>query len=246
MFFTRLFEMLRGDVPSYSEEPGATVPDASYTEHLSPLTQLYFFGSFNPVHEGHLHVARHALATLSPQGMREVIFIPSAFPPNKKHGIATGAYPLMSMAERLFRLQRTIAAEGAEHNFKVLALERYAEHQESPCFTATTLKRHFHPWLQAGLVHPPRFHLLMGEETFISLSSWQQLPWLIAHCHFIVFPRPTHRGGEGSNTEQTFEAVYQQSSLKKYMPVFTYLNHIPAHPASATRLRTHDEIKPVR
>jgi nicotinate-nucleotide adenylyltransferase len=232
MILSTFFNYLRGqDVRRVTSEP---MSETTYASQLCPLTQLYFFGSFNPVHDGHLYGARNALSTFAPHGFKEVVFIPSALPPNKKHAIDEGVYPLMSMAERSFRLQRAIANMGGENSFKVLLLEQYGEYREEPCFTAQTLQRHFSHWLKRYTPAEARLFMVMGEETFLSLTSWHQHHWLVQHCHFIVLPRPTHRVASGLGS---FEAAYRASRLASLNPTYTFLANAPTYDITATQLR---------
>jgi nicotinate (nicotinamide) nucleotide adenylyltransferase len=232
MILSTLFRYLRGeDAPA---SPTTQEIDTLYRDKLCPLTQLYFFGSFNPVHEGHLYGARNALSALAAHGFNEVMFIPSAFPPNKKQAIDEGAYPLMSMAERTFRLERAIANMGSENSFKVLPLEQYGEYREEPCYTAQTLQRHFHTWVSSPYTQNTRLFMVMGEETFLSLAHWHQHTWLIQHCHFVVLPRPTHRTGLKPTS---FEKVFHESRLAASKPQFTFLADVPTYDVNATQLR---------
>jgi nicotinate-nucleotide adenylyltransferase len=153
---------------------------------LNPLTQIYYFGSFNPVHLGHLNTAKEALAALSSQGFREVIFIPTPKPPNKMK--RSSQNELLPLPLRLAFLNDAIHDLGMQNYFKALNLEWQSD--DSPSYTAQTIEKRFKDFFQEA--PDARLYLLMGEETLMSLPTWYNAEWLLQHIHCVVMPRPTH------------------------------------------------------
>ena len=99
--FSSLFKRWRNSLVPSSDR-------AELGVELNPLVQIYYFGSFNPVHVGHLKVAQEALATMACQGFEEVVFVPSPKPPNKMRALLKKEYPMMPLAMRLRLLQHAI------------------------------------------------------------------------------------------------------------------------------------------
>jgi nicotinate-nucleotide adenylyltransferase len=127
------------------------------------------FGSFNPVHVGHLILAEH-FATRT--DLSEVWFVVSPHSPFKQ------AADLRPDAERLHLVQLAIAgnprlrAEAIE-----LSLPR-------PSYTIATLDA-------LRLRHPDAdFVLLMGADNLPGLPRWQQAARLLAEIDLYVYPRP--------------------------------------------------------
>ena len=166
--------------------PLPTECQSSAFSSLNPLTQIYYFGSFNPVHLGHLNTAKEALATLASQGFREVVFIPTPKPPNKmKH---SSSQDLLPLALRLTFLNDAIHDLGMQNYFKAVNLEWQSD--ASPSYTAQTIEKRFSDFFKEA--PDARLYLLMGEETLMSLPTWHNADWLLQHIHCIVMPRPTH------------------------------------------------------
>jgi|GEM_PF-6944108 len=205
--------------------------EQSLKRTLNPAQQLYFFGSFNPVHIGHLHMAREALSHFHSQGFRELTFIPTPNPPNKT---VSPNYTMLPYEQRLHLLDLAINDWGASTTFKALPLEQYAHDDSDPSYTATTLQRFFQTHLDG---HPQqRLHLVMGEESFFSLPSWQAFHWLRRHVHFVVLPRPSHAQHA---PDASFKARLLQSELKDMEPLmdYTYLSTVLPIEVNATALR---------
>lgn len=133
----------------------------------SPVTVL-FFGSFNPVHVGHLAVAQAAAAR--PE-VREVQFVVTPANPHK------ASESLAPAAQRLAWVARALA--GCER----LVVNDIEFHLPSPHFTADTLRA-------LELRHPEtRFSLLLGADTLRTLHTWKDTDRIAAHSPLYVYPR---------------------------------------------------------
>ena len=128
-----------------------------------------FGGSFDPIHHGHLIVARSALEQL---GLDEVRFVPAREQPFKvgTHGAAA------SHRARMVEL-----AIEAEPGFR---LERTELERSGPSFTVDTL-RALHA-REPGV----EWTLLLGEDTVRDLPKWRE-PGVVAQlARIAVFARP--------------------------------------------------------
>ncbi|HVS17783.1 MAG TPA: nicotinate-nucleotide adenylyltransferase, partial [Planctomycetota bacterium] len=112
-------------------------------------------GSFDPVHAGHLHVARSAQ---SARALDRVVFVPARAPPHKP-----GAR-LASDAHRLAMLHLAVADEP---RFEVATLEL---ERPGPSYTLDTLRA-----LPAllGLAEDARLFLLVGGDNLPGLPGWR-------------------------------------------------------------------------
>lgn len=134
-----------------------------------PRNLALFGGTFDPVHEGHLDIARKAHETCH---LDEVIFIPCRQSPHKN------SVPAVSETDRLAML--TLATRDLPWA-SVNPLEINAP---PPSFT----------WKTAEILraqNPPntRFHLLIGLDQWKNLPFWQCADRLAASLHFIVVGR---------------------------------------------------------
>ncbi len=137
---------------------------------------LLYFGSFNPIHRGHLDIARYAVA----KGLGEVWLVVSPHNPLKEvDGLAPDADRLR-MAE--------IAVTNA-HNHKIKVCD--AEFSlPRPSYTIDTLRA-----LQSQ--HPDRrFAVLTGSDVFEQFDRWKEYEALLDGYTFYVYPREGSPVGE--------------------------------------------------
>lgn len=127
------------------------------------------FGSFNPVHTGHLILAEH-FATRT--DLAEVWLVVSPHSPFKQ------AASLRPDAERLHLVQLAIADNPR------LRAEAIEFSLPRPSYTIATLDalRQRHPGVD--------FVLLMGADNLPGLPRWQEATRLLAEIDIYVYPRP--------------------------------------------------------
>ncbi len=148
-----------------------------------PTDILLFFGSFNPVHKGHIAIAQAAIAQ---HIAKEIWFVLSPQNPFKK---AEGLWP---EAEREGRLQKALDPYPQFHLCD-------AELQlPKPSYTIQTLDflHQAYPEKQFGI--------LMGQDNLSRLHLWKEYNRILAECDIWVYPRENQKSNEdfpGSNTE---------------------------------------------
>jgi nicotinate-nucleotide adenylyltransferase len=125
-------------------------------------------GTFDPVHHGHLLLARDALETL---GLDRVVFIPAGLSPHK---LATSPAP----AE--VRRAMLIAALADEPGF---VLDDCELERPGPSFAIDTVER-----IRAA--HPDaKLHYLIGADNVPELHTWRRIDDLRQWVEFVVFGR---------------------------------------------------------
>jgi nicotinate-nucleotide adenylyltransferase len=127
-------------------------------------------GTFNPIHNGHMHIANYVYNTLT---LDRVIFIPTGDPPHK---LAT------SLAPAHHRLQMVKLATEPFEPFVVDDREALSPTVSYSIDTITDLKNTFPRETRLGFI--------IGLDAFLELPSWKQAPHLFELCHFIVCSRP--------------------------------------------------------
>ena len=139
-------------------------------------------GSFDPVHNGHLILARDAVEQL---GLSRLIFIPAAISPHKL-ARAPGA-------PGEWRLRMLEAAVAGEERFAVDGLEL---HRAGPSYTFDTIHT-----LRAAAPPDTTFFYLIGEDNLPLLHTWHRVDELRALVKFVVCRR--HAPDAASGLEGT-------------------------------------------
>lgn len=128
-----------------------------------------FFGSFNPVHIGHLAIANYFVAY---SDLGQLWFIVSPHNPLKQKK------SLLDGRQRLEMLHRAVAGSDM---FRVNDIEF---HMPQPSYTIDTLAR-------LGEKYPEReFALIMGADNLDTLDKWKNYEELLDSYAMYVYPRP--------------------------------------------------------
>jgi nicotinate-nucleotide adenylyltransferase len=139
-----------------------------------PQTCLYF-GTFNPIHAGHLMIAQNALQQFGRElGFTTISFIPAGNPPHR----ATEEDLLD--ARRRYRMVRLATKDNPA--FQVWDVEVV---RQGLSYTVDTV-RHL---LEQGLVQAP-VPLIIGADALQGLASWHQPVQLADQVLFLQAPRP--------------------------------------------------------
>jgi nicotinate-nucleotide adenylyltransferase len=129
-----------------------------------------FGGTFDPVHLGHIAVARAAAEKFR---LNQVYFVPADLPPHKQKRKLTDF----------------------QHRFTMLALatiddKRFVPslldaHTGQPNYSIDTVRR-----LKKELKTLDKLYFLIGMDAFKDIATWRQPEELLAECEFIVAGRP--------------------------------------------------------
>ena len=130
---------------------------------------LLFGGTFDPVHVGHLIVAR---SVAERRGFDRVLLVPAASPPHKSPARATGA-------QRLEMLR--LAIEG-EDLFEICEVEL---RRAGPSYTIDTLQTVGEQW--GGEV---AIHLVIGMDMLADLPHWHRASEVVDAAEIVVACRP--------------------------------------------------------
>lgn len=138
--------------------------------------RVLYGGTFDPVHLGHVAVARAARDALD----ATVAFMPAADPPHR-------APPGASAADRAAMLELAIAGEPG------LALDLRELRREGRSWTIDTLRA-----LRAEIGDDAPIALLVGADSFAALPTWKSWQALFGLAHFVVASRSDRDGGAGA------------------------------------------------
>ncbi len=130
-----------------------------------------YFGSFNPIHHGHLIIANYLLENTD---LDQIWFVVSPQNPLKPSNSLLNEY------HRLFLVQASIEGENrlraSDIEFKL----------PKPSYTVDTMA-----YLQEK--YPSHeFSIVMGSDSFQNLPKWKNYHWLLQHFPMYVYRRPAH------------------------------------------------------
>ncbi len=179
-------------------------------------------GSFNPAHEGHLHISALALDHLA---LDEVWWLVSPQNPLKPED---GMAPF---AERLAGA-RKVAAKAGGRRIRASGIEA----RFGTVYTVDTLRALTSRWPGA------RFVWLMGADNLVEIPKWRKWADIFGILPVAVFDRPSYASealsGEAARRFGAKRLDQGQAPLlaEKTPPAWVFL-HTGLNPASATKIR---------
>lgn len=133
-----------------------------------------YFGSFNPIHNGHLVIAGY-MAEFS--DLKQVWMVVSPHNPLKPAGTLLQDYHRFHLVEL------------GIGNYKKLKASKIEFELARPSYTVVTLA-----YLQDK--YPKHeFALIMGADNLENLNKWKNFELILEHHDIYVYPRPHHDGG---------------------------------------------------
>ena len=192
-----------------------------------------FGGTFNPIHNGHLQVAKEVKDGFS---LDKIIFIPSAIPPHKETEVVANADDRINMLH--------IALSDNPVYTQSFTISDVELKRSGPSYTIDTVKQY-----QSKMEDVKRLYLILGVDAFFEINTWKSYPDLFQIIPFIVMSRQkntTHLDGTNEKMLESFiqtniSSDYQYSSLeKKYShpdkkPIYFYT--VTPIDISATKIR---------
>lgn len=134
-----------------------------------------FFGSFNPIHMGHLIMASYMAGHTS---MDEVWLIVSPHNPLKKKS---------TLANHFDRLEMVNLALASAENIKASQVEFSLPQPSYTIDTLTYLTERYPDY---------RFTIIMGSDNFFSFHKWKNADIILRDYQIAVYPRPGYLGHE--------------------------------------------------
>lgn len=156
-----------------------------------------FGGTFDPIHDAHLEVARAASLYFH---LDRVLFVPAASPPHKSAGARAAFEDRVRMAE---------IACASDPRFEVSRLEEGTERS----YSIDTIEK-------VRALHPEaELYFLIGADAFAEIRTWHRWRDVAASVCFLVVSRPgrMYEAPEGVRLERldTLELPVSSSEVRK-------------------------------
>jgi nicotinate-nucleotide adenylyltransferase len=143
-----------------------------------------FGGTFDPIHRGHLSLARAARERCN---LSRIFFVPANIPPHKQR------QPLSAFPHRYAMIALATAQEKdfapslleAPEDFESGSPGKEKTRVEKPNYTIDTVKR-----LKLSFKKADKLFLLIGIDAFADIAKWHQAEALFRECEFVVASRP--------------------------------------------------------
>ena len=160
----------------------------------------FFGGTFDPVHRGHLALARAGLEQCK---LHRIHFVPANIPPHKQR------QPLLPFVHRFAMLALATAAEkafvpslleapeegaGPDRTGSRTSSRRTKDGSEKPNYTIDTVLR-----LKRSFKAADKLFLLIGMDAFADIAKWHQCEALFRECEFVVASRPGYSLADVAN-----------------------------------------------
>jgi nicotinate-nucleotide adenylyltransferase len=175
-------------------------------------------GTFDPVHNGHLEVARGVLKLFE---LDEILFVPACVPPHKRNASITSAYHRFAMLalatetdQRL--LVSTVELDAPERPYAVDTVERLRDTERQLFF-------------------------IIGADSWAELETWHEWQKLLRLCHVIVVTRPGYEVDKPELSSSVVDlrgmASDGASRVQANAEARVFLSDVAMVDVSATRIR---------
>ncbi len=181
-----------------------------------------FFGSFNPVHNGHMVIANYMAEFTD---LKEVWLVVSPHNPLKPIGSLLQDYHRLTLVKEAIGDFRKIKASNIEFGLP------------KPSYTIHTLAHLSEKFSEH------KFCLIMGTDSLATLHKWKNFEMILSDYEIYVYPRPGNDGGQFKNhphvkhvdaplmeISASFirQAIKDKKDVRFYLPlpVFNYIDEM--------------------
>jgi nicotinate-nucleotide adenylyltransferase len=171
-----------------------------------------FGGTFNPIHKGHIFLARQAKKTLE---LDKVIFVPSYLPPHKS------AQGIIDADDRCRMIELAISGNPD------FGVSRHEIDKQKTAYSVDTIR-----YFKGYFPKDTQLFFIIGADSLEGLDRWRDADKIFDLCEFIAFSRPGFRltkrknrgprgieiNALGVSSTQVRERVKNNVSIKGLVP----------------------------
>lgn len=161
-----------------------------------------FGGTFDPIHRGHISVARAARQRFN---LGKIFFVPAGAPPHK---------PNRQLTPYTHRYAMTALATSGEKYFVPSNMESEEQLRGKPSYSIDTVRQ-----LKAKLKKSDRLFFLIGMDAFQEIATWREPEALLRETEFIVMARPGFSLGDvGASLPKRMRPAPEVTRALKHWP----------------------------
>lgn len=162
------------------------------------IKKAIFGGTFDPIHNGHLHIAYEALYKFN---LEKVIFVPSGNPPHKLNENITDANLRYTMVKKAIKQENSFC------------LSDYEIKNHNLSYTYKTLK-YFN-----SLEKHTEWYFITGVDCLMDIESWKNYEQILKLCNFVVFNRPGYSVKDIESKKNKLENKYNSNIILLDIPL---------------------------
>jgi nicotinate-nucleotide adenylyltransferase len=211
---------LEADQPDFESGSDFVRRAQAFASLMQPRRAAIYGGTFDPVHNGHLKVARRVQKLF---GLDELIFVPACVPPHKRGAGITSAFHRFAML--------ALATESDER-LRVSTLE--LDQPDRP-YAVDTVAR-----MQERLGSDCRLFFVIGADSWLEITSWHEWQKLLTMCDHIVVTRPGYELSLNSTSVVDLRGKSDgevQSAVAESMKPRVFVSDAVCEDVSATAIR---------
>lgn len=152
-----------------------------------------FGGTFDPIHKGHIALARAARDRCN---LGRIYFVPANAPPHKQQPIASffHRYAMVALATKDDKEFLPSLLEAPDYSSPLSGSKKSSASHGTPNYSIDTVRR-----LKQTLKKADRLFFLIGIDAFDEIAKWHQAEALFRECEFIVASRPGYSLADVAN-----------------------------------------------
>lgn len=166
-------------------------------------------GAFNPVHNGHLHLAH---AYQEAEQLDRILFVPTANPPHKSNA------DFASRADRVNMLRLALEKDSA---FEISEIE-FLRQEKSYTYDTICALRALYP--------QDHFYLIVGADQFFAFDQWYKAEEILSMVTLLSAPR--------LDEEERRRMVQVKNTMPVFQGADVHLADISVLPMSSDEIRT--------
>jgi nicotinate-nucleotide adenylyltransferase len=150
-----------------------------------------FGGTFDPIHRGHIALAR---AATEQYNLHRICFVPANVPPHKQAQPLTPFFHRFAMLALATSEEKCFVPSLLEAPEEPIPTKSRKDEQPRPNYTIDTVRRLKQKWKAAD-----KLFLLIGMDAFADIAKWHESEALFRECEFVVASRPGYSLADVAN-----------------------------------------------